>query len=173
MNYRKLFLSMLVLCGCFLFPSHNKTGKESVISSTRDTIADTLNQLDLLQSKEWVQILECGWVNAIFRFSETEVEHVYFWEGKEKFSRKGLFYLSETTDKVFDYKKLGCKNGKYIIFLSDYHPNSYDNTEVYIIRELSTNILKIDYMYLHNEAIAGGSPNKVLVGRVKKQENKK
>lgn len=163
--YKLAFILLSILGYVILSSSYIPVNTSIRLMDT--TIGDSVTRLDILKSKKWVKILENKMEDGIFLFSEAGFTHVIFWEGKPKWTMKAAFYLSETADKVFDSKKLGSPNGKYLVIQTKYYPDTYDDTEVYKIVELTRDVLKIDLVRLHNEVIAGGTPFMTFDGRMK------
>ena len=167
MRMGKLLLGLLVISGYAISSAYSLKYDLNDCSTVNATKSDSLSQWELLQSKKWVELLEDGTVEDEWTFTETEAEQITYWDGEVVRGVKDNYYLSDTPDKVFDSKKLKTKNGKYMVFKSDYFPGTYDDTEVYEIKMLTSSILRMDYVHLHDEAIAGGSLKKMLIGREK------
>lgn len=172
--YKMVFVVLCVFGYAILCSSYVPLNINHAHVVSGDTIVeDTLTRLDTLKSKKWVKILENKLEDGIFLFSDEGLDHVTYWDGVPARVLKRVFYLSDTADKVFDGKKIGSPDGKYLVMETSYYLDTYDNTEVYEILILTPEMLKINLVRLHNEVIAGGTPLMTFEGREKdKDENK-
>ena len=166
--YKMAFVILCVLGYVILCSSYVPLNISHAWDVSGDTIVeDTLTRLDILKSKKWVKILDNKMEDGIFLFSDRGFDFVAYWDGKPARVMKSVFYLSDTADKVFDRKKIGASDGKYLVIETNFYLDTYDNTEVYEILILTTKMLKINLVRLHNEVIAGGTPLMTFEGREK------